>query len=85
MWSDPLEASLTDYEERYSLTGSLVPLVIAWLTLAVSAVVGGVVVLTRERASLGDLVGTPGFWGFIAIPILAVVVFGAPVSAGWSR
>ena len=79
---DSIEASLTDYEERYSLTGNLLLLVIAWLTLAVVAVMVGVAVLAQEPAQLGDLIGNPGLLSFIVILVLAAIISGS-YGASW--
>ena len=82
MRSDPTEVSLADYEERYSLTGSLVLVIIGCLILVVGVVWGFVVGLAQQTEPLGDLVSYPGFWGFVATTVLAVAMFGG-YCVGW--
>ena len=82
MRSDPTEVSLADYEERYSLTGSLAMVIIGCLILVFFVVGGFVVGLAQQTEPLGDLVWYPGFWGFVATTVLAVAVYGG-YCVGW--
>jgi hypothetical protein len=80
--SDPLETSPADYEERYSLTGSLFLLVLcgfAVITFLIWAFVRGI---AQQPAPLRDLVSQPGFWGFVATTATGVGMFGG-YCVGW--
>ena len=82
MRSDPLDTSLADYEERYSLTGSLVLVIIGCLALIVFVVWGLVVGLTQQTEPRGDLVWHPGVWGFVATSVVLVAWY-CGYCVGW--
>jgi hypothetical protein len=63
---DPPDLGLADYQERYSLTASLVAVILGCVIFVVGVAGGFIVGLVRQAVPLGDLVRSPGFWGFVA-------------------
>ena len=63
---DPPNLGLADYQERFSLTASLVAVILGCVTFVVGVAGGFIVGLVQQAEPLGDLVRNPGFWGFVA-------------------
>jgi len=79
---DPIDTGLADYQERYSLTASLVAVILGCVIFVVGVAGGFIVGLVRQAVPLGDLVRSPGFWGFVAI-VVPTLAWYVGYGVGW--